>query len=262
MFELVFEGQIVDGLALATVKANMARLFKASDEKIVKMFGSSRVVLKNKLDKATALKYQAVLKKNGAICKIAAMRPMGAVTGSSEARSVKRAPSGEPAAVARPASAHGKASFTLPDDKPPVSSRLRPSPGTRTSQLPIAGEKVDEILAGVGVDLAPVGVLLGERKKEVRAPELKHLDAISLAPAGVDLERHKEVEAPLFAHIDRISVAPVGSDLVDAKELPPLPSLDVSHLSIAPAGSDMGQIKKEQTVVIPDISYIKLDEIR
>ncbi len=268
MFELVFEGQIVEGQAIATVQANMAKLFKASEDQMAKMFGGNRVVLKNKLDKATALKYQAVLKKNGAIVKIALMSagastaPASGTTPTPMAQNRSPQPASPQAAPAQPTSSQpepaktttspGRATFALPDDEPSPSAgqSSRPvasapsqssspaqtptsSAASETGRLNVGGEKVDEILAGKPMDIAPVGAQIGE---------------------------HQEVEAPVFEHLEDITIAPAGSDLLESEALPPPPAPDVSHISIAPVGSDMGQLKKDEKVTVPDISHIKLEK--
>ena len=229
LFELIFEGQIVEGQSVPAVQANMAQLFKASEAQIGKMFAGSRVVLKNKLDKATALKYQAVLKKNGAIVKIALMgaeagapSPVAATVTTREASSVSAAP------TASPASFSSSSSVSSTPASAPQAQSL-----SSTGRLPVAGDKVETILAGKQLDIAPVGIRLGPEVKEV---------------------------VPHFDHLDEISIAPAGADLVTPNDLPPPPAPDVSHLSIAPVGTDMGQLKKNEKLITPDISHIKLED--
>ena len=231
LFELIFEGQIVEGQSVPAVQANMAQLFKASEAQIGKMFAGSRVVLKNKLDKATALKYQAVLKKNGAIVKIALMSaeagtpsPVAATVASKVASSVSAAPT--PTASPAPFSSSSSVSST-PASAPQAHSL------SSTGRLPVAGDKVETILSGKQLDIAPVGIRLGPEVKEV---------------------------VPHFDHLDEISIAPVGADLVTPNDLPPPPAPDASHISIAPVGTDMGQLKKNEKLITPDISHIKLED--
>jgi len=73
--------------------------------------------------------------------------------------------------------------------------------------LPIAGEKVDEILSDSHFDIAPVGARLEDEK------------------VAVEQEFHA---------LDKVGLAPVGSDLVDVKEKPPVSVPDTSHLTLAP----------------------------
>jgi hypothetical protein len=253
MFELIFEGEIVPGVALDAVKGNMQQLFKASAEQITAMFSGQKVVLKNKLDKPTALKYQAVLKKNGAVCRIALMA--GSVAPTAGAATPPSAPTVAAAPVqAQTQTASPVAATASPLNKSPqpaaaplgnglsvaplpssFTAKTAPvaAPASVTGHLPLAGEKVENILAGKSISVAPPGTTLGE---------------------------HREVEPPLFAHLDEIDLAEVGADLSTTEKLPPPPVPDVSHISVAPAGSDMGQIKRSEKAVIPDISHIRLEK--
>jgi hypothetical protein len=75
-------------------------------------------------------------------------------------------------------------------------------PGDR---LPVAGEKVDSILAGSDLSLGAPGEQLGDTREEA---------------------------APVFDHLDEWSVAPPGEDLGDGEEKPEPPAPDVSHLTL------------------------------
>lgn len=264
MFELIFAGESVPEIPLATVKVNMQKLFKASPEQIAAMFSGQKVVLKNKLDKPTALKYQAILKKNGAVCRIALMTTVAAQPATTQPATAQATTNREaPAAAATSASTPGQSApqKNSPDNsKPRIPESETPAPektatpttvltlapvkasfgiappstvrpASETGHLPLAGEKVEGILAGKDISVAPTGVRLGE---------------------------YHEVEALVFERLDEIDLAEIGADMAVGEKLPPPPAPDVSHLSVAVAGSDLGQLKKEVTVVVPDISRITL----
>ncbi|MCP5208094.1 MAG: hypothetical protein H7A01_12870 [Hahellaceae bacterium] len=254
MFELIFEGEVVPGASVDTVKSNMQQLFKASAEQIAVMFSGQKVVLKNKLDKPTALKYQAVLKKNGAMCRIALMAGAQAPAAQQAvAPASTTAKAAAPGGVVKPPASSvpekpevtagnktesnkvADSGLSLAPVKSTFATKEPPSapPASETGHLPLAGEKVETILAGKSLSVAPAGSTLGE---------------------------HHEVEAPIFEHLDDIDIAEVGADMSTAEKLPPPPAPDVSHISVAPAGSDMGQLKKDKKVVVPDISHIKLEK--
>jgi len=69
-FNVVFRGQIVKSMALDDVKANLLKLFKSTPQSIEKLFCGKQVTIKKNLDYAAAMKYQAVLKKAGALALI------------------------------------------------------------------------------------------------------------------------------------------------------------------------------------------------
>jgi hypothetical protein len=66
VYEIVFTGQLVPGAHLDAVKANLARLFQADEQRIALLFSGRRLVLKTNLDAAAAEKYRAGLERAGA----------------------------------------------------------------------------------------------------------------------------------------------------------------------------------------------------
>ena len=193
MFQLVFKGECTSGTDVQTARANAKALFKASVEQLDRMFSGQAVVIRNKLDQEQAEKYQAVLKKHGMVVYVQAM---AAASGQTSAQARKAVPETPPPGNS-PARKDAPPPKAAPDKAPEV------EPGDR---LPVAGEKVDEILAGSGLSLDPVGVTLVE---------------------------HQEVEAPMFEHLDEWSLAPPGSDLGVERETPPPIVPDTSHISLA-----------------------------
>jgi len=65
-FKIVFAGQLMPGMALDTVKDNLARLFKSDAGKIATLFSGAPVALKRDLTEAEADKYLAALQQAGA----------------------------------------------------------------------------------------------------------------------------------------------------------------------------------------------------
>ncbi|EMP54133.1 hypothetical protein MSNKSG1_17146 [Marinobacter santoriniensis NKSG1] len=196
MFQLVFKGECVPGTDEQTARNNARALFKATVDQVERMFSGSPVVIRNKLEEAQAEKYQAVLKKHGMVAYVQPMAGSQASQKSAAGPAQPASPPSEPASAApaperpaaQPASASGQAVEVEPGDR-----------------LPVAGEKVDDILSQSG---------------------------LKLDPAGVTLVEHEEVEPPMFDHIDDWSLAPAGSDLGVDRDLPPPMVPDVSHLSL------------------------------
>lgn len=191
MFQLVFKGDCTPGADPAAARASARTLFKASVEQIERMFSGQPVVIRNRLEEDQALKYRAVLAKHGML---AYVQPM---PGSSPAAPEVAERKPAPATPARPSALSAYRPAAGSADAPAV------EPGDR---LPVAGDKVDTILAGSGLSLDPVGVTLAE---------------------------HQDVEAPMFQHLDEWTLAPAGTDLGVERELPPPMVPDVSHLSLA-----------------------------
>ena len=194
MYQLVFKGECTPGTDLETARNNARALFKASVEQLDRMFSGQPVVIRNKLEQVQAEKYLAVLKKHEMV---AYAQPM---------------PGAEPARPAPAPSAQTPASQPVPPQSPaPKSAQPEAKSGNTPAvepgdRLPVAGEKVDDILAGSGLSLDPVGVTLVE---------------------------HQEAEAPMFEHLDDWTLAPAGSDLGGKRDFPPPVVPDTSHLSLA-----------------------------
>ncbi|ABC27228.1 conserved hypothetical protein [Hahella chejuensis KCTC 2396] len=188
-YELVFTGGLADGFSLDQVKENVAKLFKASPAQVDQMFSGKAVVLRNRLDDVTAQKYKAVLHKNGAVCLIREMgapevnEPAPTAVSSAPVQPVVREPTPQAATTAA---------------KPVKSS-------APTGGLPVAGEKVDDILSEVDWDIAPVGSVMSEHHETLPLPE------------------------PDLSHLQ---LAPAGSDLGQKKKGPPPPAPDTSHIKL------------------------------
>lgn len=192
-YELVFYGELVPGVEVAQAKQNVAELFKASVDQVERMFSGQRVVIRNKLDAETAQKYLLAMQKRGAVCKLETMGGAAPMPAAEKPPT----PDSQPAPVA-----------AKPVAVTPVASTSevnRREYLAKVGRLPIAGEKVETILAEFDVSVAPAGQRLSD-------------------------ERH--VEAPVFAHLDELKLTPPGTNLQDQKEELPVSVPDVSHLRL------------------------------
>ena len=71
--KIVFYGEIAEGQDLETVKKNLSVLFKTDMEKVEGLLSKPSVLIKKDIDFPTASRYQEILKKAGAICKVEPM---------------------------------------------------------------------------------------------------------------------------------------------------------------------------------------------
>lgn len=74
-FEIAFSGQIVLGVELEQAKQGVQRLFNANEQLMEQLFSGRRVVIKQKVDQATALKYQKAFAAAGAILEVQKIEP-------------------------------------------------------------------------------------------------------------------------------------------------------------------------------------------
>jgi hypothetical protein len=65
LFDIIFKGETLDGIEALDAQVNLAKLFKQPTDKIAKQFFSQPCYLKKSLNRETAAKYQAALKKAG-----------------------------------------------------------------------------------------------------------------------------------------------------------------------------------------------------
>ena len=162
LYEVAFSGVIADGADPAQVRLNLGHMFKANKAKLDQLFSGNRVVIKKNIDQQTALKYQAAMKKAGAVCEVKKL-------GSSQAKS---APATQPVAN-RPAKASRQGSTQSAFDIPPAPD---------TDPLHITAEQISSLSATV----APVGSDVQDRKQTTPEPAVD-ISGLSMAPPGTDL---------------------------------------------------------------------------
>lgn len=170
-YEIAFSGQLVDGAPMASVQANMARLFQADAQRIALLFSGRRIVIKGNLDEASAEKYRLTLERAGAVVEVLAM-PVEEVELAPPPTPVAAAVAEPIVAVATTAAAPG---------------RLQVAP---RDEYMAAFADVDAPDFGI----APVGVDLQDAKPEAPAPAVD-LSQFSLAPAGSDMGQAKAAPA-------------------------------------------------------------------
>ncbi|MEM7468759.1 MAG: hypothetical protein AAF387_17970, partial [Pseudomonadota bacterium] len=66
-FHVVFKGELLKGASAEQVKNNLAKLFKTEPAKLDHLFAGKPVIIKKDLDRAGADKYEAVLRRAGAV---------------------------------------------------------------------------------------------------------------------------------------------------------------------------------------------------
>ncbi len=208
-YRVVFEGQIAEGFSIGMVKKNLAKLFKADAERIATIFSGQAVVLKRNIDHPTALKYQAVLNKAGAITSLKS------ATGNQET-STAEAPQAVPP-VASPAEDDWSIA--------PAGSELLRANERRTyeeANLDVSHISIASSFMSFDDD--------SDESDQIAAPDTSH---ISVAAVGETLGDNTQKEAPVDVNELQASIAPVGADLTDdRKEHVPL-ELDLSHLSLS-----------------------------
>ena len=172
-YEIAFSGQLVEGAPLASVQANLARLFQADAQRIAQLFSGRRVVIKNNLDEAGAEKYRLTLERAGAVVEVLAML----------VEEVELTPPPAPVPVAAASTVAAVAAVASPASP----GRLQVAPRDEYMAAFVDVEAPD-------FGIAPVGVDLRDAKPEAPAPVVD-LSQFSLAPAGSDMGQAKTAPA-------------------------------------------------------------------
>ena len=72
LYDLVFEGDIKDGLDIGKVKKNLSKILKSDESRVEYFLSRKRVVLKSGLEIDIAKKYKKFFEKSGAVCRLTA----------------------------------------------------------------------------------------------------------------------------------------------------------------------------------------------
>jgi len=192
-FEVVFNGEILDGFDPAETQAKIGKLFNADEAKIARLFSGNSVVIKKNLDEATANKYIGAFKNAGA--KAIVRDAAAAVVEEVQAAP----PPAEPApAVSKPAPAPATSGSSIFEHSGEASEHLTDAPQTQ-----------------VNLDSDPdlSGMTLRENTGNLVDPSDEVPDA--------------DIDTSEF------SLAATGSDLADKKEEPEEYNPDLSGITLS-----------------------------
>jgi hypothetical protein len=198
-YQIIFRGALAEGADPAAVKRNLATLFKTDESRIEALFSGKAVVIKNGVDRKTALAYQAALKKAGALCEIREQ--------------------------------------TAPPQSPaPAESEPNPPGALEAAGLAPAGSTLVEapaveapVIDTSGLGLAPQTGNIVEHEP-IDEPEID-TGKMSLGLPGEDLVEHVPEDEPDI-DTETLGLAPPGGDLGQAEEEPPRPPPDTRHLHL------------------------------
>jgi len=160
LYEIAFQGELIAGADAQQTRQNLLRLFQADEQRIAVLFSGRRMIIKNRLDAATAERYRATLAQAGAVVEVV---PMGETV----------EPAAAPAEVQQPEPATAVAS--------PAAERAALSVAPRDA---VMAAFVDVQAPDFG--LAPVGADLKDASASVVVPRVDTAH-LSLAPVGSDL---------------------------------------------------------------------------
>lgn len=199
-FQVVFDGQLVEGADPSQVKANIAKLFKMEVAKAELLFSGRRTVIKRGLDQATAQKFQIAFERAGAVAIVvnpSETTPSDAAPTPAETPTTESTPAETPAAESTPEEAA--------DDGPSrmeIAEAGRAPPPLIARGLPSAPDDMT---------MAYAGAMLVDEPSIVEAPSID-TSHLTLSEPGVDLTEHEKVAAPEF-DLSAFELAPPGTAL-------------------------------------------------
>ena len=274
LFNVVFSGEVSGRADPAVVRANVGKLFNASEAVLDKLFSGQPVAVKKMVDRATAMKVRAMMKQAGAETRMVPVddqgRPLdaaGATTATPAAQTPAAAPVARPVPAAAPVSAPAPAPATTAAAPKPAAESMADRV-KRMAEEQLRQEAAQAAVAKAAEAQGNWGVApAGTRLSPVDAgppPVAPDISGIVLAPSGSDViaANEKPYIPPVQVDISAINLAPAGTEVLkeDEREHVVPVVVDLSGISVAEVGAPLDEIKEEKALINPDISYLKLAE--
>jgi hypothetical protein len=234
-YDIFFAAKLVEGFDEATVRSNIASLFKANSATLEKLFSGKPQLLKRGVDKPTAIKYKSALQKAGAVPLI-------------------RAHPKAPAAAPKPGAPAAKAPAAK--KVPPRAAQKPAKPAQKPARAAPARPPEAESDA---ISLAPVG------SEVLREDEREVYEELDIDTSAIHLS--SELEPPIMAAADpqppapdtsHMSMGEVGEEIPQLKTAVESVNPDVSHLSMGEVGEEIPHLVDEKKKVNPNIDGIDL----
>jgi LysM repeat protein len=252
-YAVVFSGGILEGFALISVKAHMAKMLKVDATKMASLFSGKPVVIKRTGDKAEALRIGGALKKAGAdisvkVIKAPVTTPAASTSTSTTASttaSTKAQDTSQQAPVTGTPKARPNPSFDL---APNVGNLFEAPPAPAPvnvdiSALALADNdnsplQVPKVVPKLEVDLSALHVSENDGSPlAAPAPLVEKVQApdFTLDAPGAVLETIKDDRVPVNPDVSGISLAFPGGDLLNPEERDNTPTPtrpDVSKITL------------------------------
>ncbi len=274
-YNVYFAGQLLEGHSLASVRANMARLFKADEDTLNKLFSGKAQLVKRDCDKATALQYKQAIEQAGAVPVI-------------QTAENTTAPQSDSAADKEPTAAERIAALAAAPDLGAQSEPDQPEEPEEPDQPETSQAPPSEQTEG-DIELTPTGTAVlrpeerpipaastvntpdlevsasGQRLSDKTpapppAPDTSHL---SEGLVGETLPNLPSSQPALNPDTSAIGLSPEGTDFSDcAGPAPTPPELDLSGIDLAPAGAEVieAKYKKKQDTPPPATDHLALED--
>ncbi len=266
-YNVYFAGELRAGHDLASVREQLARLFKADTATLDKLFSGRAQLVKRDCDRATALKYQQAMEQAGAVPLIKSIAnpaqsapAAGAAKAPSMAERIAALAAAPDIGYPHQAGSDAGPEAAQPDAVAAEGLQLAP-PGTAVLLPQERPAPATSTVTPPQLEIFASGMRLSEPRPEPPpAPDTRHLSA---AEVGELLPNLPSARAPLAPDTSAISLAPDGTDLSDCASPQPLPpEIDLSALALAPAGADVleSQYRAQQHQAAPATDHLALED--
>jgi len=270
LFNVVFSGEVSGRADPAVVRANVGKLFNASEAVLDKLFSGQPVAVKKMVDRAGAMKVRAMMKQAGAETRLVAVDEQGkplaatapvqapvATTSAAPVRPAAVAPAASSAPVSAPAATQPVAESMAERVNRMAEEQKRANAEREAAAKEAAAQAAAEgqwVVAPVGARLSPLNA--------GPAPVAPDISDIVLSPSGSDViaDSERPVVAPVRVDISGIDLAPSGTEvLLESEREHVVPVVvDLSGISVAEVGAPLDEIKEKKAPINPDISYLKM----
>lgn len=279
LYNLIFQGEIIDGTSLEEVKSNISRLFKADADKTAQLFSGKPIVIKKNLDEESSKKYLSILNKAGAVIQQVPLQsttsPVETISQTQEPiiKHQKTSPVQNSNTSSGGLSAGLSALVNYNQPIPtPVDSIAKPEK-TNNTFIPgsdVAAVTETEIIQSPeisqGLQLAPENAPALSSEKDIEAVEIGDISHLSMSEAlsGSLQEFTPEVTPAELPDISELSMSEALSGSLEefaqqviAQELP-----DTSSLTMSEALSGSLEEFSEEVIPaeLPDISDLSMSE--
>jgi hypothetical protein len=272
LFNVYFNGQILEGQDLGDVRKRIASLFNANQATLDKLFSGKTQLIKRDCDQATALKFKQAIGAAGGVAIIkqanqgsAAPSPAPAAKTTTKTMSAAEriaALAGAPDQGSyAPANAPAAGSTQAgPDDGKADAFQLEPS-GADVLRAEERSQPVEARIdtSALSID-GPVERLSAAPETAPPAPDTSHL---SMGQAGETIPTLPTTAVPLTPNTDALGLAPSDSDLSDCAPAAAEPLvLDLSAIEIAPPGAEVleEQFRRKHDEPAPSTDHLSLKD--
>ncbi len=271
LYDIYFSGELVEGFDRDTVAGNLAKLFKANEDTVVRLLSGQPQRLKRGLDKAGALKYKKALANAGAVISIKVSEQVDSDGATDQIHTASQSNSSAETAGEAPRNHEPEITPAVAVDNDHAEARANVESTGGISLAPAGSDVLTEderpVVAAVEVDTSALSLespfLAAEPDHSEPPPPAPDVSHLSTAAVGEDIPNLKTEVEELNLDISHLDLDPEGSDFRELLDhAPPPPAPDTNGIDLAPEGSDVleEQYRRQEEPPPPETDHISLEE--